>query len=80
MTTRYIPKGVCSKEIQFEIENNQVKNVKFTGGCLGNHRAISALVDGMPVEEVINKLKGILCRNGTSCADQLAKALEKHKL
>ena len=78
MIKHYIPQGVCSKEIQFEIKNNKVQNVKFTGGCVGNLKAISTLIDGMPVDDVIHKLKGNLCRNGTSCADQLAKALEKH--
>ncbi|MPN01656.1 hypothetical protein SDC9_148866 [bioreactor metagenome] len=73
------PQGVCCKKIEFEIENNVVKNVKFVGGCPGNLKAISLLIEGMPIDEVINKLKGNLCRNGTSCTDQLAKALEKFK-
>lgn len=75
---RYIPKDVCSKEIQFDIENNTVKNVKFVGGCPGNLQAIGLLIEGMPIGEVIEKLKGNLCRNGTSCTDQLAKALETY--
>ena len=77
--TSYVPQGVCSKEIQFELENNVVKHVKFVGGCPGNLKAISILIEGMPVDEVIQKLKGNLCRNGTSCADQLAQALEALK-
>lgn len=72
----YKTQDVCSKEIQFDIENDKVKNVKFIGGCRGNLNAISTLIEGMPVEDVIKKLKGNLCRNQTSCADQLAKALE----
>jgi uncharacterized protein (TIGR03905 family) len=76
MITTYIPQGVCPKEIQFEVENNTIKNVKFTGGCAGNLQAISILIDNMPVDEVIQKLKGNICRNGTSCTDQLALALE----
>ena len=75
---RYIPQGVCPKEIQFNIENGTVKDVNFIGGCPGNLKAISTLIDGMPVEEVISKFKGNICRNQTSCADQLAKALEEH--
>ena len=72
----YIPKGVCSKKITFNIENGTVKNVVFIGGCPGNLKAISTLIEGMPVEEVITKFKGNICRNQTSCADQLAIALE----
>ena len=75
---RYIPQGVCPKEIQFNIENGTVKDVNFIGGCPGNLKAISTLIDGMPVEDVISKFKGNICRNQTSCADQLAKALEEH--
>ncbi|MDD3157906.1 MAG: TIGR03905 family TSCPD domain-containing protein [Anaeromusa sp.] len=77
---RYIPQGVCPKEIQFNIENGTVKDVNFIGGCPGNLKAISTLIDGMPVEEVISKFKGNICRNQTSCADQLAKALEERML
>ncbi|WP_425058115.1 hypothetical protein SCACP_27640 [Sporomusa carbonis] len=77
--TSYTPQGVCSKEIQFDIENDTVKNVKFIGGCPGNLQAISILIEGMPIDEVIQKFKGNLCRNGTSCTDQLAKALETYK-
>lgn len=73
----YITKGVCAKEINFDIENGSVKNVQFVGGCVGNLNAISTLIEGMPVSEVIKKLKGNICRNQTSCADQLAIALEK---
>jgi len=73
----FIPEGVCSKKIEFDIDNGKIKNVKFVGGCPGNLQAISLLIEGMPVEEVIQKFKGNLCRNGTSCTDQLAKALEK---
>ena len=77
---RYIPQGVCPKEIQFNIENGTVKDVNFIGGCPGNLKAISTLIDGMPVEDVISKFKGNICRNQTSCADQLAKALEERML
>jgi uncharacterized protein (TIGR03905 family) len=76
---RYIPEGICPKEIKFDIENDTVKNVKFIGGCPGNLQAISRLIDGMAVGKVIETFKGNICRNQTSCADQLARALEKHK-
>lgn len=73
----YQTKGVCSKEITFTLEKGTIKNVQFVGGCMGNLNAISKLIEGMPVEEVIAKFKGNLCRNGTSCTDQLARALEE---
>lgn len=74
------PSGVCSRGITLEIENGIIKNVEFLGGCNGNTNGISALVKGMQVDEVISKLKGIDCGGrGTSCPDQLAKALLKTK-
>ncbi|RBP63791.1 uncharacterized protein (TIGR03905 family) [Alkalibaculum bacchi] len=73
----YHTNGVCSSEINFDIKDGLVKNVHFTNGCSGNLQAISRLVEGMPVEEVIKKLRGIVCRNNTSCADQLVSALEE---
>lgn len=70
-------KGTCSNRISFEIDNGIVKNVSFNMGCDGNLQAISNLVEGLSVETVINKLKGIDCGGrGTSCPDQLARALE----
>lgn len=78
MKYTYIPKGVCSREISFELdENNIVKNVSFKGGCFGNTQGICKLVENMKAEDVIAKLKNIKCRNNTSCPDQLAKALEE---
>lgn len=78
MTYTYQTQGVCSTEITFEIENELVKDVNFTGGCRGNLTAISRLVEGLPVQEAIARMKGITCRpSGASCPDQLAKALEK---
>lgn len=74
----YETKGVCSKRIDFEIINNKVAKVNFTGGCNGNLKGLSNLIEGMPVEEAIKKLKGITCGNKTtSCPDQLSKALEE---
>ncbi len=70
-------KGTCSTSISFELEGNLVKNVEFTGGCNGNLKAISILVEGMPAENLIKSLEGNTCgRNPTSCADQLAKAVK----
>ena len=71
--------GTCSRQILFEVDNNLVKNVKFIGGCSGNLQGISKLVENKDVDTVIALLKGIQCRNGTSCPDQLSKALEDYK-
>lgn len=77
MEYRYRPTGVCSQEMIFEIEGDIVKSVKIIGGCAGNTVGVSKLVEGLKIREVIKKLKGIPCRDkGTSCPDQLAKALE----
>lgn len=73
----YKTKGVCSSAIQFDITDNKVHNVQFTGGCHGNLQGIGKLVEGMKVEEVISRLEGIHCGfKPTSCPDQLAKALK----
>jgi uncharacterized protein (TIGR03905 family) len=74
---KFHTQGICATEIDFTIENGVVKNVRFMKGCPGNLEAIGKLVEGLPVDEVVKKLRGIVCRNGTSCADQLAMALEK---
>lgn len=73
----YTPRGVCARQITFEVENGIVKNVKFFGGCSGNTQGISSLVEGMEINDVIKRLRGTDC-NGkrTSCPDQLAQALE----
>ena len=75
----YKPKGVCSMQIQFEIDDNQmVKNITFTGGCNGNTQGVAKLANNRKAEEVIALLEGINCRGkGTSCPDQLAKALKE---
>lgn len=73
----YTPSGVCSRGIDFELEDGIVKNVRFTGGCSGNTQGVAALIQGMPAEEAIRRLKGLKCGfKPTSCPDQLAKALE----
>ncbi len=72
----YRTKGTCSQVISFDLEDNIVSNISFMGGCNGNLRAISKLVNGWTVEKIEEYLKGNLCGNkGTSCADQLAVAV-----
>ncbi len=76
----YEPSGVCSVRIDFEVEDEIVKNVRFTRGCNGNTQGIGALVEGMRIDDVIKRLKGTDCNGkGTSCPDQLALALELSK-
>lgn len=76
----YNTRGTCSRQILFDVtEDNKVKNVKFIGGCLGNLQAVSRLVDGKDIDEVISTLKGIRCKGNTSCGDQLALALMEYK-
>lgn len=75
---QYQPKGVCAQMIQFDIEDNKVKNVGFIGGCNGNTQGISRLIEGMDVDEAISRMEGIHCgHKQTSCPDQLAKALKQ---
>lgn len=75
----YRTRGSCSREIIFSInDNNTIAEVKFLGGCSGNLQAISKLVSGKPIDEVVPLLQGIQCRNGTSCPDQLATALNEY--
>lgn len=76
MKYTYRTKGTCSSSITFDIEDGVVRNVRFEGGCNGNLKGIGAIVDGMKVEDVIDKLSGIRCGfKSTSCPDQLAQAL-----
>lgn len=78
MHKTYTPTGVCSKKIEFDIEDGKVHNVTFQGGCNGNLKGIAALVEGQNIAEVKEKLQGIRCNfKETSCPDQLAKALEE---
>lgn len=84
MKYSYMTKGVCSQKITFDLDGDKVSNIKFFGGCNGNLKAISKLVDGMSINEIEKKLKGNTCgMNSTSCADQLAiavrEAYEKNK-
>ena len=74
----YKPTGVCSREINIELDGDTVKSVKFTGGCSGNTQGVAALVAGMKVTDAIARLEGIRCgMKETSCPDQLAKALKQ---
>lgn len=75
----YKTRGVCSRAIEFEVENGVITACKFIGGCTGNTQGVAALVIGMQIDEAIKRLKGIQCRGGTSCPDQLAIALEQYK-
>ena len=78
MTVEYTPKGVCSRKIEIDIENGIINKVRFVGGCNGNTQGISKLVEGMKAEDVISRLEGVNCNGrGTSCHDQLAKALKE---
>ena len=79
----YTPKNVCAQRMSISVDNDVVKHVEIFGGCHGNRQAIAKLVEGMSVDEVIQKLEGIPCRGSrtgiTSCPDQLAKALKEYK-
>ena len=78
MRCEYKTKGVCASVIKFDLEGNVVSNVSFMGGCNGNLKAISKLVEGMTVEQIEGYLKGNTCgMRGTSCADQLAQGVRK---
>lgn len=78
MTYTYKTQGTCSRKITFDLEDGIVKNVNFEGGCNGNLKGISALVEGRPAEEVIKTVSGITCGfKSTSCPDQLAHALHE---
>lgn len=78
MRYEYKTKDTCSQIISFDIDGNIVSNIEFYGGCNGNLKAVSKLVQGMTVEEIEGKLLGITCgRRPTSCADQLAKAVRE---
>ena len=74
----YKTKGTCSRSIEFDVEDGILQNVRFIGGCDGNLQGIANLANGMKIEDVIERLRGIDCGGkGTSCPDQLSKALEK---
>jgi len=75
----YISHGTCSRKINFEVDNNGIiTSCQFVGGCAGNTQGIASLVVGMKVEDVIARTEGIQCRGGTSCPDQLSRALKEY--
>ncbi len=78
MTYEYIPRGVCSRKMTIDVEDGIVKSLSVEGGCNGNLKGISSLVEGMKVDDVINRLDGIRCGSkSTSCPAQLANALKE---
>lgn len=80
MKYTYRPKGVCSQMMEMDIEDNKLKSLKVTGGCIGNLQGIAKLVEGMDIDDVINRLDGVRCGfKSTSCPDQLAQALRHYK-
>ncbi len=75
---KYKTHGVCTQEIDFEIEDNKLVHVQFKGGCAGNTQGVARLIEGMDVDDAIKRLDGIQCGyRPTSCPDQLAKALKQ---
>jgi uncharacterized protein (TIGR03905 family) len=75
----YRTRGSCSREIIFSVnENHELTSLKFLGGCSGNHQALTRLLIGKDINYIIGQLKGIRCRNNTSCPDQLSQALERY--
>lgn len=77
----FTPKGVCSKQFTFEIENDVIQNLTVSGGCNGNLKGISRLVQGRTIQEIVEALEGIQCGfRDTSCPDQIAKALNDYQL
>lgn len=75
MKYTYKTHGSCSRSIKIDVEGGVIQSVTFQGGCSGNAQGLSRLLPGMSVEDVIDKLSGIQCQNGTSCPDQLTRAL-----
>lgn len=78
MEYTFIPRGVCSRKITFEINDGIVSKVRFSGGCAGNTQGLAALIEGMKAEDVIKRLSGIRCGfKSTSCPDQMAEAIKE---
>lgn len=76
----YTTHGTCSRKITFDVDGeNKIHNVKFTGGCTGNTQGVAKLAEGRDIDELEGILSGVLCRNGTSCPDQLSKAIAEYK-
>lgn len=80
MIIEYMPRGVCSRKMTIQVEEDMIQKVQVEGGCSGNLQGISRLVEGMRVEEAIARMEGIRCGwKNTSCPDQLAQALKQYK-
>lgn len=78
MKITYVPKGVCSRLMEIDVENDVISHVKVVGGCNGNLQGVSRLLEGMEVEEAISRIEGIRCgAKPTSCPDQIAQALKQ---
>ena len=76
----YKPSGVCSRQIDIDVEGDTIVKVTFTGGCSGNTQGVAALIAGMNIDEAISRIQGIHCGpRPTSCPDQLSKALLAYK-
>jgi len=80
MKMTFTTQGTCAKFIDIELDGDIVVEVRFIGGCHGNLQAVSRLIRGERIDRVIEVLRGIVCRSGTSCCDQLARALETTRL
>ena len=78
MKITYVPKGVCSRLMEIDVENDVISHVKVVGGCNGNLQGVSRRLEGMKVEEAISRIEGIRCgAKPTSCPDQIAQALKQ---
>jgi len=76
----YFTSGTCSRQIIFEVdENNKLHGLKFIGGCSGNLQGVARLCEGKDIDEIESLLSGVKCRNNTSCPDQLSKAIAAYK-
>lgn len=80
MKITYRPRGVCSRLMEIEVEDDKIVSVNVVGGCDGNLKGIASLLRGMPVDEAIGRMEGIRCGGkATSCPDQLAVALKSYR-
>ena len=75
----YKTTGTCAREIIFDVADNKITSLQFVMGCKGNTQGVAKLAIGRDIDEVIGLLEGVVCRNGTSCPDQLAQALKEYK-
>lgn len=76
----YATKGVCSRQMSFDVEDNKLTNLQVLGGCNGNLQGIAHLVEGMDIDEIVTRVEGIKCGGkSTSCPDQLAQAIKAYK-